>query len=336
MLDRLTHLLGLLGEHGVDLFFGLSGYLVGGLLLKEYRATGTIQPGRFLIRRVFKVWPLYYFLIFFHLVARHHPAGSFFWQNFFQVQNYLGSSLQQTWTLSVEEHFYLLLAALSAMAASRHARPATLLKICAAGSLLAFTARSVTIWLGNYAGALHWTQNRIDSLLCGVMLAVLYYFFPGAYARLSGRAWPLLVVIGLSIGVTLYLKKSVIFLSLGLIAIYLAAGAFLLLASEHSGRWTGWWLYRAIAWIGVYSYALYLWHSAMLSVGDQVIARLPPLGAWVLAPMVQFAGALAIAFVTTHAVEWPFLRWRESIPWLRDTAPPGHVDEPAQCSGNQP
>ncbi|MDT7811883.1 MAG: hypothetical protein QOJ42_1799, partial [Acidobacteriaceae bacterium] len=47
ILDEFTYLVGLLGR-GVDLFFVLSGYLVGGLLLKEYRDTEKILPGRFL------------------------------------------------------------------------------------------------------------------------------------------------------------------------------------------------------------------------------------------------------------------------------------------------
>jgi peptidoglycan/LPS O-acetylase OafA/YrhL len=172
ILDEFTYLVGLLGR-GVDLFFVLSGYLVGGLLLKEYRDTEKILPGRFLLRRIFKIWPPYYFLICFHLLARHHPARTFFWQNLLHLQNYLGSSLQQTWTLSIEEHFYLLLALVFAFAASRHVKPATILKLCAALSLLAFVARSITAALGNYDGAMRWTQNRIDSLLFGVMLALL-------------------------------------------------------------------------------------------------------------------------------------------------------------------
>ncbi len=229
--------------------------------------------------------------------------------------------MRQTWTLSIEEHFYLLLALLFAFAASRHFKPATLLALCATLGLLAFAARSITAALGNYDGAMRWTQNRIDSLLFGVVLALLYYFFPGVYTRLTTRVYPLLAIIGLSVLVILYIDEPVLFLGPGLVVIYLAAGAFLLLVNEHSGRLTGWWIYRAIAWIGVYSYALYLWHSAMLEVGDMVIARFPALIAWVLAPVVQFAGAVVIAFVTLDLVEWPFLRWRESIPWLRDTKP---------------
>lgn len=45
------------GWSGVDLFFVLSGFLVSGLLLNEFKKSRTIQPGRFLIRRGFKIYP---------------------------------------------------------------------------------------------------------------------------------------------------------------------------------------------------------------------------------------------------------------------------------------
>jgi peptidoglycan/LPS O-acetylase OafA/YrhL len=49
---------------GVDLFFVLSGFLVGGLLFGEIRARGSLDVKRFLIRRAFKIWPLYYLYVF--------------------------------------------------------------------------------------------------------------------------------------------------------------------------------------------------------------------------------------------------------------------------------
>src|SRR5450631_3793520 len=54
--------LGLIGGIGVDLFFVLSGFLVSGLLFSEYKKHGTIKPGRFLIRRGFKIYPQFYLL----------------------------------------------------------------------------------------------------------------------------------------------------------------------------------------------------------------------------------------------------------------------------------
>jgi peptidoglycan/LPS O-acetylase OafA/YrhL len=323
ILDGFTYLAGLFGGQGVDLFFVLSGFLVGGLLLQEYRDTQKIQPGRFLVRRMFKIWPAYYCLILFHVATHHHPFRSFFWQNFFHLQNYLGSSIKQTWTLSIEEHFYLLLAFLLAFVASRKWPAPRILKLCAAVSLLAFIARSITAALGNYEGALRWTQNRIDSLLFGVILALLYYLMPDIYLKVTARAYALLAVIAIGVLWVLLVGNPVLLLGPGLVLIYAAAGAFLLLVNEHSGRLTEWWIYRAVSWLGVYSYALYLWHSAMLGTGEKIIARYPAKTAWGLALAAQFFGAVAIAFVATHLIEWPFLKWRESIPWLRDRKPLG-------------
>ncbi|MBX6315440.1 MAG: acyltransferase, partial [Isosphaeraceae bacterium] len=51
------------GWCGVDLFFVLSGFLVSGLLFTEFKAHGRISPGRFLIRRGFKIYPQFYIYI---------------------------------------------------------------------------------------------------------------------------------------------------------------------------------------------------------------------------------------------------------------------------------
>jgi peptidoglycan/LPS O-acetylase OafA/YrhL len=83
LLDGFNWVLNTGGGHGVDLFFVLSGFLVGGLLLKEYKETHALKPGRFLLRRMFKIWPPFYFLLLFHLFSGHHKASGFFWQNVF-------------------------------------------------------------------------------------------------------------------------------------------------------------------------------------------------------------------------------------------------------------
>ena len=59
----------------------------------------------------------------------------------------------------------------------------------------------------------------------------------------------------------------------------------------------------------------------MLGTGEKIIASFPAKKALMIALAVQFIGAIIIAYVTTHLIEWPFLRWRESIAWLRDTKP---------------
>jgi peptidoglycan/LPS O-acetylase OafA/YrhL len=101
------------GWTGVDLFFVLSGFLVSGLLFREYATTGAIRPGRFLIRRGLKIYPAFYVLFVVTLVVRHElaiPTGV--WATIGEaafLQNYHYGLWGHTWSLAVEEHFYILL-----------------------------------------------------------------------------------------------------------------------------------------------------------------------------------------------------------------------------------
>jgi len=108
------------GWSGVDLFFVLSGFLVSGLLFNEYKKSQSIKPGRFLIRRGFKIYPGFIFFIATTFIIET------FWQNtlgvrlpisdyirdLFFLHNYFGGRWTHTWSLDVEEAFYFLLTAM--------------------------------------------------------------------------------------------------------------------------------------------------------------------------------------------------------------------------------
>ena len=101
------------GWAGVDLFFVLSGFLISGLLFSEYKKTGSIDLPRFFIRRGFKIYPAFYvMLLTTFLVAASYgvyvPLGVWLREILF-FQNYKHGIWRHTWTLAVEEHFYLLL-----------------------------------------------------------------------------------------------------------------------------------------------------------------------------------------------------------------------------------
>jgi peptidoglycan/LPS O-acetylase OafA/YrhL len=104
-----------MGWIGVDLFFVLSGYLVSGLLFREYKKYGSIKPGIFLIRRGFKIYPLYYLTYIIYLipllVAGNVSVTGLIGDLTF-TQNYVsgwGYAYEASWSLAVEEHFYITL-----------------------------------------------------------------------------------------------------------------------------------------------------------------------------------------------------------------------------------
>ena len=101
------------GWIGVDLFFVLSGFLVSGLLFREYEAFGSVQAGRFLVRRGLKLYPAFWAFLATSLIVLSWQGSTLRWGSIVAellfVQNYFEGVWIHTWTLAVEEHFYLLL-----------------------------------------------------------------------------------------------------------------------------------------------------------------------------------------------------------------------------------
>ena len=105
---------------GVDVFFAISGFLICGLLLREYEETGDISLRRFYIRRFFRILPPYYVSLaaicaaaaFFALPLNFAdvPSCLLFYRNYrpLGIDEYGGFYTAHYWTLAIEEHFYLL------------------------------------------------------------------------------------------------------------------------------------------------------------------------------------------------------------------------------------
>src|SRR5438094_1957785 len=101
------------GWIGVDLFFVISGFLISGLLFNDYKAHGAIGLSNFYIRRGLKIYPAFYTLIFFtvaviliqHMSLSRRQALD----EVLFLQNYFAGLWPHTWSLAVEEHFYILL-----------------------------------------------------------------------------------------------------------------------------------------------------------------------------------------------------------------------------------
>lgn len=127
------------GEIGVDFFFVLSGFLITYLLTAEYNQTGKINAKDYLLRRAFRIWPLYFagvFIAYFNNFisgyfnlghATGYTPNLFFSLTFLENYQMLfhdnfpnGAPLRVFWSLCVEEHFYMLWLMLFLLLPARH------------------------------------------------------------------------------------------------------------------------------------------------------------------------------------------------------------------------
>lgn len=117
------------GDWAVDVFFVLSGFLIGHILMMEIKRTGTIDLKRFYIRRTLRIFPIYWFMVFVaggvSLVQSNFRLDIFL-INLFYIQNFFPPDMfyyEVTWSLAIEEQFYVLFPLLLLTAVFRFGRP---------------------------------------------------------------------------------------------------------------------------------------------------------------------------------------------------------------------
>ena len=343
-----------IGWLGVDLFFVLSGFLIGGLLLSEHFKHGRIDVGRFLIRRGLKIYPAYLVFIGYLVCMPLLKAAlrgddprpvlseqwQLYWPNLLFLQNYVGTNpAGHTWTLAVEEHFYLLLPwALVALTAWGRMR--ALFQVCLVIAVVVLALRFWSVWTENrYAETMSATHLRIDALMFGVGLRAVAQYLPERFA-MAGRWRALLVVTGLLLwSPNLFIDPDTAFIrTVGLTATYLGSAAFLVAAYHtHAAHFRGSWGRFAAAvagllgWVGVYSYAIYLWHVTAMGilereVGGRLVAAgdVPSGLSWFVAAGMVCTGAVLIGVAASKLVEWPVIRLRDRwFPSRSGTLPAG-------------
>jgi len=306
------------GWVGVDLFFVLSGFLVSGLLFREYQRLGRVRVGRFLARRGFKIYPAFYaFMLVTAIYMRHTPTPPVVWvAECLFLQGYLPHIWSHTWSLAVEEHFYLLLALGLALIVRRGrgaGNPfAVVVPATAIVALAELAARILTVSRhpGDLVADLYPTHLRLDSLLFGVLLSYWYHFDGERLRRIvTSHRWIIAATSVAAVVLVMAMDVTSSFtLTVGLTLLYLGFGGALLLAlmTPMHAAW------RPLAWIGTYSYAIYLWHVAILRWAPHVLDRLFH---WAPGPLPAFAiyvgGALGVGVLMTRLIERPFLTLRD-------------------------
>lgn len=305
------------GYLGVDAFFVLSGFLITSLLLIEHEHRGRVDRWRFYARRARRLLPAAWAMLF--AVAAY---GAFVapapqrhglwsegmatllyvanWQSIFAAASYWDlfgapSPLAHTWSLAIEEQFYLLWPLLvGALLRWRSRR--TLMLFCLAGAIGAWVAMALLFAPGDTSRAYYGTDTRAGALLVGAALAcapnrlrahIARFALPGAVVTLTAM--------------TLLSGHDAVLYRGGFVVTQLAVVAVLAGAASPSTPLT-----RALSWpalrrLGDISYGLYLWHWPIFTFLSPVRLGLAPLPTLA----VRLTVSLLVAVVSYRWLERP-------------------------------
>lgn len=330
------------GWVGVDLFFGLSGFLITGILLDAKGGQRFFR--NFYLRRACRIFPLYYgFLLVLFLGLPHAGVlSSIEVRNLLDSQGWYWSYLSNVmiaglrswdpvpmetlhfWSLAVEEQFYLFWPLVV------WAVPQRRLKLVCAGGLLGSLLLRLVLRAAGEPGLVSYvlTPTHLDPLAVGCWLAVANREV-GGIERFSKWVRPAILASAAGIATIMVTADGPIVNSLAmqsvgyaLLAVLCAgvlAGAVTSPAHSPMDRI---WRSRPLRFFGRHSYALYVLHPLLLLFAVRWGYDVPDLAAWLgsqLAAQAYFAAVLialsaGVAFVSWHLWEEPFLRLKSRFP----------------------
>jgi peptidoglycan/LPS O-acetylase OafA/YrhL len=313
---------GVKGGMGVLIFFVLSGFLITWLLLKEEQRFGYISLKLFYARRTLRIFPAFYIywllIVGLWIISSRHILRAQAICSFFYLGNYYqaifgdpNTALSHTWSLGVEEQFYVLW-------------PATFLLLKNNRRRIRFLLLSIAVvWLYRefLIFGVHRSQGyiyeafetRADHLMIGCILAV------ALRERVWLRLWRLLVnsppriwitVAGLVISTMLtYVGRGLYRDSLAFIVDPLLAACLIVQGIAHGGVGLGKVLnWSWVSYLGAISYSIYLYHPLAMDVGEKLFHKLPFLSH--VAPVGAVAAVIAVASASYWLLEQPLQKLR--------------------------
>ena len=349
------------GFIGVDVFFVLSGFLITSLLLDELGRTGRVDLGGFWIRRARRLLPALLIMVLAVTFTRTlFPAdavaalrtdavAAFLWaanwafvahKTDYFSQGETPSPLQHTWSLGVEEQYYLIwpvllvaVAVLLAAIARHRRRTATLAKVrvavvgLAVVGTLASAAESILMAGDASLNRVYFgTDTRAQALLIGAAAAALlvrdwpalmagWSLIRSRWAKWIARVVPVLGLAVLAMVVHVATGSAAEFRHGLLIVVAAAAVAVVApVALDQGGAVARVLSLRPLVWLGVISYGVYLWHWPIFLVlnGERT-----GWSGWRLFA-VRCVATLVVAVLSWWLVEQPIRRWQPvNIPQLR-------------------
>ena len=292
--ERVFGVLSHLGWMGVDLFFVLSGLLITGVLLDTKGKEGYFR--NFYARRCLRIWPLYYAVLLFMFVVvplvRPSEAHQVFdsrampwWSYLVFIQNFLVPSITNatgplgvTWSLAVEEQFYLVWPLLVYFCSTERLRKVAIVVVCLSPLLRLFlAARGIDIYANTFC--------RLDGLMAGALLAMFVRSSAKKFDTYVPVAWcALLLGLPLAIVAEGYHARWIVF---SLAA--LAFTSFVYLALFAQQRWVRLILTnRFLVYSGLISYGIYLLEKIPADMAKSLHLRWHPLAIFLAASVATY------------------------------------------------
>lgn len=282
------------GFLGVELFFVLSGFLIGGILIKLINANNNFSFAdirKFWIRRWFRTLPNYYLILiinillsvfFFHDFSKHYFPFFLFIQNFSTPHPKI---FEEAWSLSVEEWFYLLLPVcilLLSLAAKKILSGKQIILISSLLFIISILLLRI-VYVSQYNPA--WANGirkvvifRLDTVVWGVLAAWFSFYFPEFWKKIKSTAFIFSLLL---FGVLAYIYYTDVrsdeasFFAKTFYFTLVSVAAMLLLPALSSmkvqGKLSS--VQRFFTFTSIISYSLYLVH---FSIGAKIISHIIP------------------------------------------------------------
>ncbi len=306
------------GWTGVDLFYVLSGLLIGIQLWKELKKTNYIKIPVFLLRRGLRIWPLYYTFAAFILLEGifFHRNLSGIWSDLLFLSNYFHNQIGGGWSLSTEEQFYILIP-ISLLLVSRiiplrrmWVFPAVVLVCMPVVRALTVRAYGAAIAHQRMYFPIH---THSDGLAIGILLAWTAVMHP-EFVK-TGSARKFVIPMAALLGAALYAWDRIVFNYTSLALVY-GAMALWGLAIRQPGRILSWHGFYIISRL---SYGMYLNQFGLLRITDWLrpLHRFGVAGL-LFAYLLALGACMLVAFCTFMLIERPFLNLRDR--WLASRA----------------
>ncbi|MEO6671779.1 MAG: acyltransferase [Ferruginibacter sp.] len=323
------------GWTGVDLFFVLSGYLIASQLFAKIAAGKPISISTFFIKRFFRIIPAYLFVLAIYFCipyAREWEALAPLWKFLTFTYNIapdlrIEKTFGHSWSLCIEEQFYLLLPALlGALIYFKAIKKAwwLLAALFVFGFIIRlYSYQNLVEPIGSFTGQrtawYKWiyfpTYCRLDGLLTGVSIAALFEFRPLLKERICRYGNLFLIAGSLLLAAAWFLARPLetyAFAILGFPLVSIAYGAIVIGAVSPVS-----FLYKydskLTATVASLSYAAYLVHKIMIHITQDLLSKagVSKTGIFMFAACV--IAVLLGAFVVNVLVEKPFLRMRKRL-----------------------